>query len=100
MDGMVTYVGLLLASLVAGMVVGLLRGELSLKAKRYASMAMTGLVFLLILLMGLKTGSNETVVSNLGAYGVQSLVITLAAIVGSIAFAVLFEKLLFRDGVK
>jgi uncharacterized membrane protein YbjE (DUF340 family) len=100
MDGMVTYIALLLVSLIAGVGVGLLRGELLQRYKKYISMAMTCLVFALILLMGLKTGSNDAVVSNLGVYGLQSLAITVAAILGSIVFAVLFEKLLFRDGVR
>ncbi len=100
MDGMVTYIALLLASLVAGAAVGLARGEFSQKTKKYVSMAMTCLVFFLILLMGLKTGSNQAVISNLGLYGLQSLLITIAAIAGSILFAVLFEKLILRDGVK
>jgi uncharacterized membrane protein YbjE (DUF340 family) len=100
MDGMVTYIGLLLASLSAGVIAGLLRGRFSDKMKKYVSVAMTGLVFLLILLMGLKTGSNQAVISNLAVYGLQSLAITVAAIIGSIVFAVLFEKLLYRDGVK
>jgi uncharacterized membrane protein YbjE (DUF340 family) len=100
MDGMGTYIGLLLVSLSAGVIVGLLMGRFSDKTKKYVSMAMTGMVFLLILMMGLKTGSNQEVISNLGLYGLQSLAITVAAIIGSIVFAVLFEKLLFRDGVK
>ena len=100
MDGMVTYVALLLGSLVAGAIIGLLRGGFTDVEKRYVSLAMTCLVFVLILLMGLKTGSNEQVISNLGVYGLQSLLITVGAIIGSIIFAMLFEKLLFRDGVK
>ncbi len=100
MDGMVTYVALLLVSLAAGASVGLIRGQFSAGTKKYISMAMTGMVFVLILLMGLKTGSSEAVVSNLGVYGLQSLFITIAAIVGSILFAVLFEKLILKDGAK
>jgi uncharacterized membrane protein YbjE (DUF340 family) len=99
MDGMVTYVALLLASLVAGVVLGSLL-KFSEKGKKYVSRGMTALMFVLILLMGLKTGSDNAVVSNLGVYGLQSLVITIAAIVGSILFAILFEKLIFKDGVK
>jgi membrane protease YdiL (CAAX protease family) len=100
MDGMVVYILLLLASLIAGVVAGTLRGEFSKKGKLYLSIAMLALVFVLILLMGIKTGSNKEVISNLGVYGLQSLVIAVAAIIGSIIFAVMFEKLLFRDGVK
>jgi uncharacterized membrane protein YbjE (DUF340 family) len=100
MDGMVVYILLLLASLIAGVVAGTIRGEFSKIGKLYLSIAMLTLVFVLILLMGIKTGSNNEVISNLGVYGLQSLVIAVAAIIGSIIFAVMFEKLLFRDGVK
>lgn len=100
LDGMVGYIGLLMASLVAGIVIGLLRGEISQKYKAYISKAMTALVFVLILLMGIKTGSNNAVISNLGVYGLQSALITMAAIAGSILFAVIFEKLMFKEGVK
>ena len=100
MDGMVVYILLLLASLIAGVAAGTIRGEFSKIGKLYLSIAMLALVFVLILLMGIKTGSNNEVISNLGVYGLQSLVIAVAAIIGSIIFAVMFEKLLFRDGVK
>ncbi len=99
MDGMVTYIALLLASLVAGAVIGSLV-KLSEKGRGYVSGGMTALIFALILLMGLKAGSDDTVIAGLGVYGLQSLLITIAAIAGSIVFAVLFEKLLLKDGVK
>jgi|GEM_PF-4702563 len=100
MDGMATYITLLLVSLIAGVSAGVLKGEFSEKSKKCISIGMAALVFVLILLMGVKTGSNNAVISNLGVYGLQSLVIAVAAIIGSIIFAVLFEKLWFKDGVK
>jgi uncharacterized membrane protein YbjE (DUF340 family) len=89
----------LLISLIVGIVVGSLK-KFSGKAKKYVSSCMTVLVFVLILLMGYKTGSNQAVISNLGVYGLQSLFISIAAIVGSIIFAILFERLILKDGVK
>ncbi len=100
MDGMVTYIGLLVVSLAAGVTAGLVKGRFSDDQKKYVSTAITCLVFLLILLMGLKTGSNEAVISNLGLYGLQALLITVGAVLGSIVFAMLFERLFFRNGVK
>lgn len=100
MDGMFTYIALLLISLIAGIAAGLLRGRFSDRTKKYLSTAMTCLVFVLILSMGLKTGSNEAVISNLAVYGLQSLLITVGAILGSIGFAMLFERLLFKEGVR
>ena len=100
MDGMVTYIGLLLVSLILGVGAGLLRGKFSDIQKKYVSAAITCLIFVLILLMGLKTGPNESVISNLGLYGMQSLLIAAGAILGSIIFAMLFDKLFFRDGAR
>ncbi|HTY91918.1 MAG TPA: LysO family transporter [Methanocella sp.] len=98
MDGMVTYIGLLFISLIVGVAAGLLKGRFSGRLKKYVSSAITCMVFVLILLMGLKTGSNEAVINNLGLYGLQSLLITVCAILGSIVFAMLFERLFFKDG--
>lgn len=105
MDGMATYILMLLASLVAGLAAGLLAGDripgtTIPGTRRYVSAAMTCLVFALILLMGLKAGSNRDVVANLGAYGLQSFLITALAVAGSIAAAMLFERLLLSGGAR
>ncbi len=92
-DSMLLSIGLIIASLVAGVVVGLVKKNFSDALKKNISRLMTVLVFTLILLMGIKTGVNKDVISNLGAFGVQAVLIALAAIAGSILFAVIFEKI-------
>jgi uncharacterized membrane protein YbjE (DUF340 family) len=92
-DSMLLSIGLIIASLVAGVVVGLVKKNFSDALKKNISRLMTVLVFTLILLMGIKTGVNKDVISNLGAFGVQAILIALAAIAGSILFAVIFEKI-------
>ncbi len=92
-DSMLLSIGLIIASLLAGVVVGLIKKNFSEALKKNISRLMTVLVFALILLMGIKTGVNKDVISNLGAFGVQAVLIALAAIAGSILFAVIFEKL-------
>ena len=92
-DSMLIYICLIIASMVAGVVVGLAKNNFAEVGKKNISRSMTALVFILILLMGIKTGINRDVISNLGAFGLQAILIALAAIIGSILFAVAFEKL-------
>ena len=47
--------------------------------------AMMPVVYILVLIMGLRMGVNEQVTSNLGSIGLQSLVITALAVAGSMA---------------
>lgn len=97
LDQMLVSILLIIASLIAGVLVGLAKKSLSDKQKKLTSNAMTGLVFVLILLMGIKTGLNQDVVSNIGVYGLNALLIALAAMAGSVLFAMLFEKIMFRS---
>ncbi|CAJ37235.1 LysO family transporter [Methanocella arvoryzae] len=99
-DQMLLSIGLIIASLIAGVLVGLIRKQFSDREKKLISMAMTGMVFILIFLMGVKTGLNKSVMEGLGIFGLKALLITLAAIAGSILFAVLFDKLVLRSGSK
>jgi uncharacterized membrane protein YbjE (DUF340 family) len=92
-DSMLLSIGLIIASLVAGVAVGLIKNKFSEAGKKTISSSMTALVFVLILLMGIKTGINKDVISNLGTFGIQAVLIALAAIAGSIIFAIIFEKL-------
>ena len=92
-DSMLIYICLIIASMLAGVAVGLWKKKFSDGGKKALSRAMTALVFILILLMGIKTGINKDVISNLGTFGIQAVLIALAAIVGSVIFAVAFEKI-------
>ncbi|MCD1296170.1 hypothetical protein CUJ83_14295 [Methanocella sp. CWC-04] len=99
-DQMLISVGLLIISLIAGILAGLGKGSFSEKEKKWVSKIMTGLVFVLILLMGIKTGMNDMVISNLGSYGLNALLITLGAVAGSILFAFIFDKFIVRSVAK
>jgi uncharacterized membrane protein YbjE (DUF340 family) len=100
LDQMLIYMALLIFSVIAGLIFGLAKKNFSEKEKKYTSKIMTALVFILIMLMGIKTGLNDTVISNLGSYGISAFLITISAIAGSIIFAVIFEKLLYRSASK
>ncbi len=89
----IIYMALITGSLLAGLVFGLLRKKLTAREKKGVSLAITGLVFVLIFLMGLKTGLNKGVMDNLGTYGLNALLLALGAIAGSLVFVVIFDRL-------
>ena len=57
----------------------------------------TGFIFLLLFTLGLSLGGNGVIVSNRSTMGVQALVITLAAVVGSVLAAWIVYKRFFRN---
>jgi uncharacterized membrane protein YbjE (DUF340 family) len=90
------YMGLITTSLLAGLLVGLWKKKFFTGQRKAVSLAMTGLVFVLIFLMGLKTGLNRGVMDNLGTYGLNALLLALGAIAGSLVFVVIFDRLFLR----
>lgn len=55
----------------------------------------TGFIFLLLFTLGLSVGGNDIIVSNLSTIGVQALVITSAAVIGSVLAAWVVYKRFF-----
>lgn len=99
-DQMLLSIGLIIASLLIGVLVGIAKKNFSDGEKKLISLGMTGMVFVLIFLMGVKTGLNKSVMDGLGVFGLKALALSLAAIAGSILFAVLFDRLVLRSGSK
>jgi uncharacterized protein related to proFAR isomerase len=95
--GMLSSIGLIIASLLAGLLFGLWKKNFSDRDRKVVSLAMTGMVILLIFAMGLKTGLNREVMDNLGNYGIKSLLLALGAIAGSLLFVVAFDRLFLRS---
>lgn len=58
---------------------------------------LTGLISLLVFVMGMKMGADEEVISSLGTIGLQAAVITLFAVGGSIGAVTLSRKILGLD---
>ena len=54
-------------------------------------------IYLIVLLMGLRMGSNEEVTSSLGTIGVQSVIITIFTVAGSMGFVFVARKLMKLD---
>ncbi|MEG0500145.1 MAG: LysO family transporter [Rikenellaceae bacterium] len=84
----------ILGILVIGVGVGfLLRQHLSL---RLLSKAIMWLIYLLLLILGVAVGANETIISNLGTIGVKGAVIAIGAVLGSMLMAKLLYHLLYK----
>jgi len=95
-DQLLLSLVLIVASLLAGVAVGLFRKQLGPGEKKMASAAMTVLVLLLIFFMGVKTGLNRDVMSGLGAYGLKALLLALGAIAGSVLCVMAFDRFTSR----
>ncbi len=59
--------------------------------------AMNIMVYLLVLLMGLRMGANKEIVDSLGTIGIQSLIVTIITIVMSVLGITLSRKILKMD---
>lgn len=70
------------------MLTGMLTGYL-LRNHRLAwiQKAITLLIWVLLFLLGIDAGSNESIIKGLHTIGMEAIVITLAAVMGSAAFA-------------
>ncbi len=68
-----------------GVAIGyLLRGKMKLGA---VSKAITYAIYVLLFLLGVSVGINPQIISNLTTLGVEALIITLAALAGSVLAA-------------
>ncbi|MBS3770763.1 MAG: LysO family transporter [Bacteroidales bacterium] len=81
-----------IALLVVGIFLGYLLRNHS-KILRVSSKLTDGAIFLLLFFLGVTVGMNEQITSNFQNIGLQSLVITLFATIGSILVTFVFYKL-------
>lgn len=85
---------LIVGIVVVGVGVGFfLRQHLSL---RIVSKFIMWLIYLLLLILGIAVGANETIVSNLGTIGVKGAVIALVSVLGSLLMAKLLYHFLYK----
>lgn len=63
----------------------------------FVQKALMPVVYILVLIMGLRMGVNDQVTSNLGTIGVQSLIITIFAVVGSMVSITGVRKIMGMD---
>ena len=83
----------ILGSLVSGLIVGyLVRGKNLNKIGKI----ITILIWILLFCLGVKVGTDETVVAKLPIIGMEALLITIAAVAGSIFFSWVLWRLLIK----
>ncbi|HKM12271.1 MAG TPA: LysO family transporter [Bacteroidales bacterium] len=58
----------------------------------FISKVITVLIWVLLFVLGLEVGSNPQIVSNLGKLGLDAIIITVGALLGSIILAALLWK--------
>ena len=66
----------------------------------FISRLITVLIWVLLFVLGLEVGSNPQIVSNLGKLGLDALIITLGALLGSIILAALLWKFVNKSKVE
>ncbi len=77
-----------------GVVVGLLSRA---KVKpNHVSKVMGVIIYILLLVLGIVVGSNETIINNLTTIGLKALIISIGSILGSCVFAAFIYRKLFK----
>lgn len=87
---MLTVIGLM----VAGILLGYLLRERSWKG---VPQLINAAILLLLFLLGITVGADESIMDNLGTIGKDALVITLAAVAGSVLCAWVVYKYFFYE---
>jgi uncharacterized membrane protein YbjE (DUF340 family) len=64
---------------------------------RTADRIMNWTIYLLLFLLGLSVGVNETIIRNIHTIGVRALILTAGAIVGSVIVSYIVSRFFFRD---
>lgn len=82
-------------SLVLGLLIGIIFKGLR-KQEKTLDKCITAALYVLLVFMGLKIGSDDSIFNNLGTIGLNSFVLAISVIIGSIFFTKLFEKILRR----
>ena len=86
-----------LALMILGIGVGYIFRKRNLS---FISRLITLLIWILLFVLGLEVGSNPQIVSNLGKLGLDALVITVGALLGSIILAALLWKFVNKKKVQ
>jgi uncharacterized membrane protein YbjE (DUF340 family) len=62
---------------------------------QFSNKSTTLIIYMLLFLLGIGVGLNETIISNMDTIGQQAILITIGAVLGSLIFAYLIYKLFF-----
>ncbi len=88
-----------LLSLASGSVIGFLIRNRT-KASRGFGKATTGIIFLLLFILGLTVGSNESLFKNISTVGLKALILTLGGIFGSVGLSFVVYRRFFGENRK
>lgn len=84
-------------TVIAFMLIGGILGYLFRKREsEYISRAIILLICLLLLLLGVEVGKNPEIIDGIATIGVEALLITVAAVLGSAAMSLLLWKYIKR----
>ncbi len=83
-----------LVILVIGFILG--RQIRSEKAPTTLSRLLNIIIYVLLTVMGICVGGNKDIINNLSTIGLQSLIITIGAMAGSILFAFIIYRYIFK----
>lgn len=62
---------------------------------QFSNKATTLIIYMLLFLLGIGVGLNKTIVSNIANIGLQAVLITFGAVLGSLIFSYITYKLFF-----
>ena len=92
---MLTDIIIVLAIMILGIGIGLLIGNRP-KLIKIVGILTSFSIFLLLFLLGIGVGTNNKIVTNLDTIGVQALVLTVGALLGSLICAYFTYSLFFK----
>ena len=64
--------------------------------KKPVGVIITWAIYLLLFILGISVGTNETILSNLGTLGINALLLTIGAVAGSVVVSWYTYTLFFR----
>jgi uncharacterized membrane protein YbjE (DUF340 family) len=79
----------------AGILLGYLLRNKEIISK-YTGIIITWLIYMLLFLLGISVGTNNTIISNLDKIGLNALLITTGALTGSVIASWVTYRLFFR----
>ncbi|MBN2364492.1 LysO family transporter [candidate division WOR-3 bacterium] len=87
-------------NILAMMAIGIAAGFLIRKKQKtvkFFDLASGASVYVLLFLLGISVGKNETIVSNLGSIGIRAISLAIGAVSGSVISSFLIFKIIFKD---
>ena len=85
----------LILTMFMGIAAGFLLRRLAISAHIGKAISVT--IYVMLFFLGVKIGSDEHILSNLSALGLQALVLAVAGVAGSVLAAFVLYRILFRN---